>query len=217
MSQDSRQRLLQSAIEHFAAKGYEGATVRDICETAGLNVNAVKYYFEDKRTLHAAAVTEAHHLAMQDKPFTEIPTTGTPQEKLRQFIHQTMGIVFGGERRDQPHHLLLARELTDPSETTAQFFKTFVKPRFDFLEQTLQALLPKGFPGTERRLLVLSVIGQCMHYRVGAEVDKFMFPTGEYEKLTAERVAEHIYRVTLAAIEGYQTSSQSEIRSKPPI
>ena len=43
--------ILQKAEELFADKGFEGATVRDIAEAAGVNVAMISYYFGSKEKL----------------------------------------------------------------------------------------------------------------------------------------------------------------------
>ena len=56
---DPRQRLLETAGQIFAEKGFDGATVREICRRAGVNIAAVNYYFRDKERLYIEAVKEA--------------------------------------------------------------------------------------------------------------------------------------------------------------
>ena len=44
----TRNKLLDSAGRVFADFGYQGATVREICARAGVNVALVNYHFGDK-------------------------------------------------------------------------------------------------------------------------------------------------------------------------
>lgn len=44
------------ALKLFAERGYEGTSVRAICEAAGTNVNAVSYHFGGKQALYTAIV-----------------------------------------------------------------------------------------------------------------------------------------------------------------
>src|SRR5437868_6326945 len=43
--------ILQQAEKLFAHKGYDGTTVRDIAEAAGVNVAMISYYFGSKEKL----------------------------------------------------------------------------------------------------------------------------------------------------------------------
>jgi len=56
---DSRELLLIAALRAFAAKGFEGATARDIARDAGVNHGLIRYYFGDKEKLWRAAVDRA--------------------------------------------------------------------------------------------------------------------------------------------------------------
>lgn len=44
--------ILDAARKHFSEKGYEGASIRDICDQAGANVSAIKYHFGGKEGLY---------------------------------------------------------------------------------------------------------------------------------------------------------------------
>lgn len=49
---DSRDALIQAAKHVFAEKGYEGATVKDLCDAAQVNASLVSYYFGGKEGLY---------------------------------------------------------------------------------------------------------------------------------------------------------------------
>jgi AcrR family transcriptional regulator len=48
----THQLILSEARKHFSEKGFEGASIRDICESAKVNVSAIKYYFGAKEGLY---------------------------------------------------------------------------------------------------------------------------------------------------------------------
>jgi AcrR family transcriptional regulator len=48
----TRDALLEQARKQFCEKGFEGASIRDICDGAGANVSAVKYHFGGKEGLY---------------------------------------------------------------------------------------------------------------------------------------------------------------------
>ncbi|MDZ7886502.1 MAG: TetR family transcriptional regulator [Mycobacterium sp.] len=55
----TRAAILQSAIEHFSAAGYDGAGVRQIAKDAGVTAMLVNRYFGSKEQLFAEAVEAA--------------------------------------------------------------------------------------------------------------------------------------------------------------
>jgi len=51
-TENTRELLLEAAREQFCEKGFEGASVRDICDQASANVSAIKYHFGGKEGLY---------------------------------------------------------------------------------------------------------------------------------------------------------------------
>ena len=50
---EKRERLLETALEVFARKGFHDATVAEICKKARANVASINYYFGGKEALYA--------------------------------------------------------------------------------------------------------------------------------------------------------------------
>jgi AcrR family transcriptional regulator len=53
----TRGKILATALQVFAERGFEGARTRDIAEQAGANLGLITYYFQNKETLWREAVT----------------------------------------------------------------------------------------------------------------------------------------------------------------
>lgn len=56
--EETRTRILEAALELFAANGFEGASTRTIAERAGVNLPAIQYYFGSKEGLYRAVVEQ---------------------------------------------------------------------------------------------------------------------------------------------------------------
>jgi AcrR family transcriptional regulator len=59
LAPEKRERLLEAAANEFASRGFEGASLNRILESAGLSKGALYYYFEDKADLFATVVEQA--------------------------------------------------------------------------------------------------------------------------------------------------------------
>ncbi|OYW17241.1 MAG: hypothetical protein B7Z55_12925 [Planctomycetales bacterium 12-60-4] len=86
MVDDTKQRLLNSAGQIFAEKGFEAASVREICQRAEANIAGVHYHFGDKRQLYVAAVKVAQCAQSDEIPFPDWPAEMPATARLRAFV-----------------------------------------------------------------------------------------------------------------------------------
>lgn len=79
---NARSRLLDAAIESFAAKGFHGTTTRDIASTAGMSPAAVYVHHKSKEELLYLISKEGHErtLRLVDEGIASSPD---PVEQLR--------------------------------------------------------------------------------------------------------------------------------------
>ena len=54
--EDTRRRLVESAIEAFGAYGYDGTSTRMLAEQADVTLPSIQYYFGSKEGLYRAAI-----------------------------------------------------------------------------------------------------------------------------------------------------------------
>jgi AcrR family transcriptional regulator len=54
--EDTRLRILRTALQVFAAEGYDGASTRVLAQRAGVNLPALQYYFGGKEGLYRAVI-----------------------------------------------------------------------------------------------------------------------------------------------------------------
>ncbi|HZG86509.1 MAG TPA: TetR family transcriptional regulator [Paenibacillus sp.] len=83
-----RKRILLAAKSLFADKGFEGASVREVCEAAGVNVALVSYHFGGKEKLFQALFDEFFPPAAALEPYR--PLLDRPYEGLAFMIEQVM-------------------------------------------------------------------------------------------------------------------------------
>ena len=63
--EDTRRRILETALALFSAEGFDGASTRAIAEQAGVNLPAIQYYFGSKEGLYYAAIAHIGEQATQ--------------------------------------------------------------------------------------------------------------------------------------------------------
>jgi len=203
---DTRQKLIDSAGEVFAEKGFAQTTIRDICQRAGTNVAAVNYHFGSKEDLYIEAVKAAHfeQCKLSDQ---ELPPDLQPEEALRYFIHEMMTDMLDRESPSWKFELIM-REMSHPTQACEELVRDYIGPKFELLESLLEVLLPSEMPLPQRRLFAFSIVGQCLLYRYHRPVGRMLVGEQEFEALfDVERLTDHLYGFCLAGIRAAEVRS----------
>jgi len=195
----TRARILEAAGAVFAEKGFDNATIREICQLAGANLAAVNYHFGDKRHLYVETVKRAHQARVERSPLPNWPADVPAQVKLRDFIETFLTRLLCPDHATW-HVQLMMRELASPREACEALVRDNIQPESLLLDAILQELLPPQTPAAKRRLIGFSVVGQCLHYRLGGAVIRLLTPQDEYRRFTPRYLADHITEFTLAAL-----------------
>jgi TetR/AcrR family transcriptional regulator, regulator of cefoperazone and chloramphenicol sensitivity len=195
---DPRLRLLETAGEIFAEKGFRAATVREICKAADANIAAVNYYFGDKMGMYVEAVKHAH-LCRFNEPPPSWPD-GTPAEqKLYDFVHNMLRHLLDPTRPAWNAKLMI-RELSEPTQACKAITEQYIRPMATVLMGVLLELLPEGASLDRIQMTAFSVVGQCLFYRIQEPVAKELVGAAQYSTFTVDRLADHIATFSLAAL-----------------
>ena len=197
---EPKERILSAAGREFAERGYEAATVRDICLAAGVNVAAVNYYFGDKQRLYIESVKHAHEQRAGQVPLPEWTAGTPPQRKLRDFVGNLLERMLGFGQPPWQVRLMM-REVLHPTDACRELVEDYVRPRFELLVSVLDELVEGRLSQTELRRVALSIIGQCFLYRAAGDVVGMLVPRKELESHhSLAPLADHVTGYALAAL-----------------
>jgi len=88
---DKRQQILDAAQQVFAAKGFEGASIKDLAQAAKISPGLLYWYFKDKTDLLVTLLTERIETAFGQLP-TSVSFDAPPAEFMPQFARFYIGI-----------------------------------------------------------------------------------------------------------------------------
>ena len=57
IDENSKEKILNTAIKLFAQKGFDGTSIREICKSANINICMISYYFGGKQELYQEIIT----------------------------------------------------------------------------------------------------------------------------------------------------------------
>jgi AcrR family transcriptional regulator len=196
---DARNRIIDAAGPIFADKGFENATVREICQQAGVNLAAVNYYFGDKERLYVETIKRAHQPDGELEGLLEWPPGTPPGTKVREFIRAMLTRMLSP--RAPWHRQLMMREILNPTFACRELVRVYIRARFGQLLEILKEILPPDVPAYKCHQIAFSIVGQAMHYHVAGEIVTVLVGEDQRAKhYQIEQLAEHIAQFSLAAM-----------------
>lgn len=207
---DTRLRVLESAVEVFAARGFRDATIHEICEGAGANIAAVNYYFGSKESLYAEAWRKAFsdNLSVHP-PDGGVPADAPPEDRLhgrvRALIHS-----FADEGNQA--FLIMNKEMANPTALLRQVHRECMQPLHEETDALMRELLGPRATEQQVRFCEASLLSLCVgvirHARMHRE-----HPDGEAPPLMIRdfsAYAEHAAEFALAGIQAIRAQAEKD-------
>jgi len=171
----TRAKLVEAAGVVFAERGFEAATVREICQRAGANVAAVNYYFRDKLGLYTEVLKESIRAGQGEAMQEALAGAKTPEEALRKLIKGMFRRMYG-EGRPAWSARMMAHEMAHPTPALPQVIDEVMRPRYNQLRGLIGQILDLPPDHETTRLCAHSVIGQVVHYLHARPVIAILWP-----------------------------------------
>ncbi len=200
----TKDRLLQAAMEVFAAKGFQTATVREICQAAGTNVAAVNYHFGDKERLYAAVLWHVFEDYGTSKDRETVRDKALPPEKRLARLIETE-IHYFYKTKDQMnftgHHFpLFLMEMAHPSPSLDKVVEHFIRPDYEVTMEILRDIMGQDTPREVLDRCCDSLWGQMMHQVFTGPIDDLLAPERALASRSAKDMADHITTITLGGL-----------------
>lgn len=195
----TKERILEAAGNVFAQKGFEAGTVREICQSADVNLAAINYHFGDKRRLYLATISHAYSARQDELALAQWPAGTSAEDRLRGWVGAMMERLLGEDR--QPWHMqLMMREVASPDVACEALVKEFIRPHFEILAGILKELLPPEVTDERVALMIFSVVGQGLFYRFAQPIMRLLMGDAAYGTMTPQVLADHVAAMMLAAL-----------------
>jgi AcrR family transcriptional regulator len=164
----TRERILDSAENLFAQKGFNAVSVREITSAARCNLAAVNYHFGNKESLYlevfrsrwvprAQRVQESFRksLAAHDSP--------SPQAVVSALAKAFLEGPLSDEERLR-HSQLMTREMTQPTKAFEHLAEHIMQPFFKELADKLGSVLPDELEEEKMLLNIFSIFGMVLYF-----------------------------------------------------
>lgn len=206
---DARERLFMAAVRVFAARGYKGATVREICAEAGANLNAVVYYFGGKAKLYQAVLEVLFTEGRRQMEERLAEAAGmTAEERLRLLLEVTCRLLFAGGELSRAFVRIYAQELINPSPFLGGMIERHSRTQ---VKDALGMVTEVVGPGIPHNVLVdclMSLLGPAVYQSFIWPVMRPVFPDHPAMEEYWPRLADHLYRFSMAGLAAVREAAE---------
>lgn len=174
----ARQKMLSAALDVFGRYGFDGASTRQLTDAAGVNLQAIPYYFGSKEGLYIATAEylmtriDTHVGDMRTRIGAHLMALDAASEplgeaKARLFlieILQTMVTLFVGKESESWARFLI-REQMEPTEAFTRVYQGLMRPMIEMGRRLIGAILHEDPASEHVRLRAFNLLGSILVFR----------------------------------------------------
>jgi len=156
-------RILTAAEEVFAARGFQGASTREIAVRAGVNISSLHYHWESKETLYFTVFRNIFERIVDLLRNTLAPLLAR-HPRREETIDIAMGQLFDFFADNPNVPKLLLRRIVENEEIDVGIERDILLPAWGTFSDWLGRLGQRRFSQEESRLFMLSVHSVLLVY-----------------------------------------------------
>ena len=189
----TKARLLGAAEEVFAAKGFEGASTREIAARAGVNISSLHYHWESKERLYFAVFRNIYDqiVGLLQNTLAPLISEHTDPEKI---IDVTVGQLFEFFSANPNIPKLLLRRVVENEEVEVGIERDVLQPAWTEFAKWL-ARLGRHMSDTDSRLFMLSVQTVLLVYLLDASSYRNLLGGSVREEPLHTQVRDHVLKL----------------------
>jgi AcrR family transcriptional regulator len=159
----TKARILTAAEEVFAARGFQGASTREIAARAGVNISSLHYHWESKETLYYGVFRNIYDQIVALLRDTLAPLLSR-QGKRDAIVELTMQQLFDFFADNPNVPKLLMRRIVENEEIDVGIERDILVPTWGVFSEWLTRFRRRPMSDEESRLFMLSVHSVMLVY-----------------------------------------------------
>lgn len=175
----TREKLLSAALDVFGRYGFDGASTRQLSEAAGVNLQAIPYYFGGKEGLYVATAEylvsriDRHVGSLRQQigahlEALEAAGQTLSEEDARRLLTE-MGTTMVGlfvSKESEPWARFIIREQMEPTEAFARVYQGLMRPMIEMARRMIGTIVQEDPTSEHVRLRTLAFVGNIIVFRV---------------------------------------------------
>lgn len=158
---DTRRKLIETAVRHFAERGFDAASQRAIQRDAGVNPAAAHYHFGSKEAMYRAVIDTFIHDVQEERVrlHAALPAGLTGAARLHRLLRDYFepGYAVATTPHGFNYARILARVQGERGMPTQSIFTEIVRPVRLLYVGSLRQIFPVATAGAIEEALVMGV------------------------------------------------------------
>lgn len=193
---DKQFQILKTAEELFAVKGFDGTSVRDIADEAGVNVSMISYYFRSKEKLMEALFEyRMGHIIMRVETLLKDTLMG-PLQKVNVLIDDHIERVMD---RQKFYRILFCEQILNKNPMIIEIVNNYKKRNIAIITELIKDGQKKEVfkKKVDVVMMLNTMIGTVAQMMVSLDYYKDVhnlqgMPDAEFETLVKRKLSIHI-------------------------
>ena len=163
---ETKEKLLQTAIELFAKHGINGVSTRMLAKESGVNLSSINYYFGGKQKLYDAVLESivekiSAFIASKRAPLLEAQLP--PNEEFKVFIGNLIDFLCSNTISNAQAEIVI-KEIIQPSGVYNQLYAQVIEP----MHKRLTTLVMQTTTLTEQEAIIQvhCLMGQAVNFKI---------------------------------------------------
>lgn len=188
----TKEALLKAAKQLFSTIGYDGTTVKDISERAGVNISLVSYHFQGKEGLYRTVLEQFGSVRLSVAERILVPPSSIDEFKVR--LHMFVSELFQWLAEEPELCNIIQREVDSGFPLARDIFDSTFLKIFERLHGFMAAAKKEKIIRSEiDALIAASALHGCIiqmgrHDKIGKEIFGVSLQDESHRKKVIEQV-----------------------------
>jgi len=175
--EETRQRILDAALNAFGEASFKAVTTRRIAQAAGVSLPTLQYYFGDKEGLYRACaetIVERYRrhtgaAAQAARALSEDRDAETTRAQLKALIRALAGFLVGSTEAERWAQFV-GRELRDPGPAFEILYENLWRPGVELIARLIARILGRPQSDPAARIQALLLISSLLAFQSGRSI-----------------------------------------------
>jgi TetR/AcrR family transcriptional regulator len=194
---DRRQQLLETALDFFSRKGFEGSTTKEVAAAAGVTEAIIFRHFPNKQALYKAVLDYAAH-ASNLEPWLAETKACMERNDDAGLLRSIANNILKSYRADPRFERVVLFAALEGHEAGLHHHHQLSIPIFELLREYIVRRQRQGaFLGYNPGVIIEAIAGMTSHYAMMTQLFGYTPPDG----LSDEKAIETFTRIVMSGVQ----------------